>query len=1762
MWTKIEDWAATRGALEDLLLLLDATVAIERPGAIGSILHFLARPHVVETLAAWSDENAYAALASNIAAPLSLTPEILLTYRPLPDAKPARSRFTGSLEKLYIYALLATRNPYPAADLPNRLRYDRLRLWTLVHAMERAAQDVLTDVALYEVATKFRLAGDGERVWLAALEGLPPRGQSFDSLDQQISLYAKNRLVNHPKLPQNERLFLRALRSVADHELNPDERSTLHRLSERTLRYSHRAASSPPACPLSQAGEDSTRSTATVIAELDDQALVEIDVPPEGTLAQQIRHGSSVLLASVEENQFLPWSWSRPMPGELKRIEGWTHQVVGGTDPNAQLLGAAVWIATRTGRSLRRTLEMPVGDTPQEEWTVSPVHLARIPARREGGWIPALQSEHWIRPLASQHVIRLPSAIAAVIQAWIDRKPGTSSMGAFVEPQVLLRRFAEAMNAVAPRITHGMLTNVLPQQLYRAGGDGILARLFSRHPQSGLPGAAAYPSWTGHDLMEVLATAGLPELGDNQSDHNALGSRLDPIESLLRTEIRLAGIRTLRRRRQGIVAFHNGLTSYLTVALHAATGVRAVRAAFESLSDFDLEQRFVFISDKASGSSRDGRLVPVPESLCDYLIEHYLPYLRSLGQWVSAAGDPVLGREISRAATPGERSALPLLFSLACNENVLYWQPISERAVANEQLFRWPLPLRHFRHRLATTLRRLLVDPEIIDGLLGHAERGSASYGDRSPRVWLDDMASVRPVLESCFADLEFLPLRLLPSPDISSLGRLRPSEPGIQGPATFGRAERAIQRQERLRTAILSAQDIIDSVCAGKDIVELTAEEIDGLGQRLLFNANGLPHSLGTLRYGLLLRRLERAQRRHDRTLRVKRLYLAFDNERSPFTLEAVGALETYSRLLGLLKGVPEPANCRRALRRALAHGTARLVLESRFCDPEALRCILAGINFRIIGMHLHHYIEYGPDVQSGKPDALCRRIEISHTTARLLAEATHAKNSINAGPHRIDEALAPLTDVLLKHRQELRAIDSMAELVTALAVLINQVNAITRPGIVAGYLAGRVESYSLTWYDFTRLQDGLARSFADVSPNSDAPDGSLSLSESIRLKGVPSAVTPDTRQQLGRRLIADVRKELSTPPGSGKRFGNEKRTEIARRIRTLASDAEGKAGPATCALTHWVCELLTRHKRGGGYLALSAVVRYLSALSRPIIELVDDVALDELDEDEITEVYTSLVQSIRPLSQHYSRCRLQEFHNWLSLQIPMEAPDWSEIPGAESVISASPAIFSENEYQLALHQLLGADGEAGSQAALLLMLCYRFGLRSGEALGLLREDWQWDGGRPVLLVRGNWLRRLKTRTTSQRLAPLLEALTSAEHHLVDSQLARLEARDGDRTDTPVFGAIALDRNARAGLRKRVIATLRAATGNPHITLHHARHSLANRLAASLFGVSVPRLDGGTFGVEPVRSVLLGSDRVTRRLLPVLERYLGHGDSGTTHIYYLHLLDYWSCQLTDIARDTVSPPIPGVTYLDELPSYCPVVRSSRWSPKAHARSPAKALMHLRLRARGHGRLAAASRLDLDENLAAVLEERLGAVASRFRFSASERAHVPEELADSVALAHLLTRTSDSAWAELIAYAEQRSRDVPHLPPPIAVDTLVGTSRQIVMWDDEQFAGIRRQLDWWGIAGEQLLVVHTPPCDEAVLRAARQHGFDPIPSGTATPRIQIDPMHTGTRQELRVEQRVALLIRETAHPIRHAAEFCMAMVILDVTSNPATSNES
>ena len=124
-------------------------------------------------------------------------------------------------------------------------------------------------------------------------------------------------------------------------------------------------------------------SPAAVVGEGDGDPIFSSDVPQDATLAQQRRHASSVILASVEDNHFLPWSLNRPRPSEVRALELWISETFLGNDDGAQRLAATAWIALRTGRSLRRTLDMVVGPDCGEEWSVSPTGLTRLPARRD-----------------------------------------------------------------------------------------------------------------------------------------------------------------------------------------------------------------------------------------------------------------------------------------------------------------------------------------------------------------------------------------------------------------------------------------------------------------------------------------------------------------------------------------------------------------------------------------------------------------------------------------------------------------------------------------------------------------------------------------------------------------------------------------------------------------------------------------------------------------------------------------------------------------------------------------------------------------------------------------------------------------------------------------------------------------------------------------------------------------------------------------------------------------------------------------------------------------------------------------------------------------------------------------------------------------------------------------------------------------------------------------------------------------------------------
>ncbi len=1749
-WDELATWAEANHILGNLILVVDATMALERPGAIGTVLHYLVRAEVLDILSLWSAENSTAMQLYELAVCLSTADTILSKYQPLPEAKTARTRFAGfSLERLYIFALLATRNPYARTNQRLYQYFERFRLWGLIHALERATQNLLYDRYLRYVADRLRLAGDGGSEWLHLAEQLLSGAQGYSAFELHIDNKAQYHLSN-PGLDKGARPFLQSLSHVARREFPPDAVSA-------TGLSSHLPPAERPwsrsSTPILLEGMDDLdgHSPAAVVGEGDGNPIFSADVPQDATLAQQRRHASSVILASVEDNHFLPWSLNRPRPSEVRALELWISETFLGNDDGAQRLAATAWIALRTGRSLRRTLDMVVGPDCGEEWSVSPTGLTRLPARRDSGWRPEASATPWIRALALKHAITFPSSISTALNRWRAERPGASTLGELLDRESVLSRFGPAMKPIARRLTGGMLAQALPQALYAVSNDAIFSRLFCRHPNSGLPGAAAYPSWSG-ELFKILNSVGVPLASIEPLDGNALGSRLDPIESKLRLEVRDAGLRLQDARRGGVIAFHNALTAYIVVALHAATGVRPVRAAFESRRDFDFKHHFVFVSDKQSGKAREGRLVPVPMALCDYIATVYLPYIQELGRWISAAGDYAFGERVRALADRDANASIPLFFSLRRDGDFLVWSPISEHYIAQQGLFQWPLPLRHFRHRMATQLRRRGADSEVIDGLLGHSERGSASYSDRSPRVWLEDMTNIRGILDQIFADLGFSPVAPVPSSDLSALDGLRPADTSTDRQKLFGRAERQVNRLERMRVAVESARGIIKQTCGARDLGALNADELDSLAQTLLFTGKGLPHPLGPLRYSVLMRQLDRAQLRNSRTVRLKRIYLTLESEKSQFTQDAAGALETFEHLCGVLNAVVEPNDPRRAIRRSLTLGVIRLVVKSRFCDPLTLKGLLTGRNYRFIGFGKRHYLEIGAetgsDIREEGADALCRRIEIDCATARLMGATVSSDQAINAGNRLVDPALQPIAAELCRHFSIGKPLATVAQLIERLAILVDQVNVITLPGIVAGYLSGRVESYSMTWYDFTRLHEGFSRDFSAYAAQAESCAAEVAEFGGEPLLPAKERASADVSQAAGRKLLTAVREVYGSLPPSGRSVGRVKRSTLANRIRELVRGAEATAPHAARALALWGGELLTRRKRGGDQLALSAVDRYLSALSRPFSELVGDARLDQLDEDELTDLYSEVISSIPLKSQHYSRCRLQEFHAWLARQVPMEDPDWTEIPGAQRIVNASPGFFTEAEYLQAFEHLYEVQHkDCGAQGALLLLLTYRFGLRGGEAFGLLRSEWFWEGELPYLRIRHNRLKNLKTERTSSRLVPLVASLTVRENKLIEQSIAQLEAHVGGDVDAAIFGDVVSDRSAKAGVRSQVIATLRRVTGNPYITLHHARHSIANLIASRLFCIAaVNRIpaNGENFAAA---ETLLGGARVTRRMLPALERYLGHGQSGTTQMYYLHLLDLWSSQLVGFSPGE-SHKIPGVNYIDNYPPYCPV---SFYEKTATANpSPALALMYLRLRARGYLCVTAAERLRLDSAIAAAIDEALNRVANRFRFSRSLRAQLPEGLSDMPALATLLTRIPESGWNDLIAYAEMRFAESPSLPGGEPIEYLITTSRQVVMWEAKHFATLRNHLAWWGINNDQLRVLPTKKCSSHIFSIASEYGFEFESMGqSSTP--QIDLVRAGV---YKVEQRVALILKETEHAIRHSAEFCICLIVGSVLS--------
>lgn len=1801
-------WARDIGVELPLVLLLDASRCDAYPRLTGTALAFLRQRTTLDCLLDWEVELPLLPGLRDLADACAVSPYIAKAYPPMPaEHSVARQLQGGDLGQLPLIALLA--RPIPRTDPASEGWLACLRVWCFVQFLRTLHGGTSPSTYLITVVNKLRQAIDEESDWLDLFIRLRGPTSAFHTLTRHLSGRATSLLSDTaaPVERPSHRTMLAQLRNFCDGREPEGARDPAAPGYGLFARYLLQPEVRSRWLDVTVA-EPGTRETSDD-PDVTDLGTLEFD-PPDGepatlqvagveasqTPPEQERKANGVLLAAVEDCQLLPLSWNRPNPGERRALERWLDEARQGHDIARQELAAMVYLAIQSACSLRTVLQLQLSSEPGDDWRIDVQAgvLHRRPPRRYHGWRSTADTDAWVAPRAERITLALPVAVHTALV----RLVGIAAEGATVEttwtgradrPEQLFRDICQTTPGLE-RVTSGMLAHWLEQAVYENSGDPVLSRLLASHPRSGLPGACAYASYGLGQVHAALrfTLAGSADRRDAPSPDvplNGAGSELSPIESLLRQACAdaLTEVNRLASDPAQWPRHHNALTAYVVVTLLACTGARPVNSPFESLEHLDLCEGLIYVEDKVASRLHQGRLLPLPDAASALLRDHYLPHLARLAQ-VLQAFDPRLSQACASMARGESNQTLPLFFLLSTVPE-LDWVEVSESSLSAVGIFRWPLPWNLMRHRLPTELKRAGLDHEIINGLTGHGEQGTAAYGPYSMRVWTQDAQQARPQLTQLLQRLE-LGAPVPPDWPVTSAAPVAPPSHGsaLGDTQDFGlRARRQRRRETQAKVEAQTTREIEQFVGA-RPLDSIAPDEWEHLSRSMLLTPNGLPQAMGTLRYDTLRQWIVSRWAAAGQQPRLKRRYLPALEEASPFTEQAVGAAQRWRTARQQLQDLlASRVRSKTSQRDGLALGVASLMLHSRVADPAVMQDLLQGRNFRLLAFAGSAFLEHAPGLDR-EPMAPCRRYRMDGAAAALLAK-------VRTGSYRLDIADRPVPTELqqVAHACGIHASTkaTTSQWVQAWLPLVQQCNQMHFPGWVAAYLNGQLVTAALHHADWLRVHRGVAfqlPALDRITPDQASADetGDEAWTTDVQAESVDYVFMAD---ELTAPPTADARNVTATGP----RDVDEETARTAQRrsraffqairdaLNRFAAQKRSPRRDLDVALRHvtakhrdvsrscrllgeWLRSLLWR-RTPHGQISLRSLSRYLNALSVCFEAVAYRHDLLDCDEDEVTAFYVQLMEArrtIRPASDamstrpsadrdastqtdmtardgdapyrtwHLAFQLLRSFHQLMSRELAVADPDWSEISPTQEALSISPGVILEREYRHALALAAPSPDRATREelaVAFILLTAMRFGLRGAEVTGLMRGDWvDTLHNTPVVLVQGNRHRPLKT-PAARRQVPLLFSLTEPERLIVDRFLALWEGLSGGDRRVPLFASsddTGKLLNERL-LRWQASQLIKRATLNPNLSLHHARHSFANRVGLML----ADRTEGiwpfaAEFDVAQsthVRRLLLCTDQVTRRSLWALARLLGHAHPQTSVRSYLHLLPELADQHVWADAPRAAGPVPqdapGMVQLDGLVPMEGYLNAPE-RPEQTAPQPPNARELLRLLyLYQHGTDIARAAFSVAVPLA-VATRLVDLVAHADAVLARRRdINVPRGGASN-----LLSHLRQPRWQQLM----QKAREIEPAPHGVAephwneadLQTMIGPSRQILLYRRQHFAFVQRMLTMWGLPPDTVRLVVSRDRHERLLQWAAEFGLSveaPRPRGA--PAVQLDTVEVG-----------------------------------------------
>lgn len=347
------------------------------------------------------------------------------------------------------------------------------------------------------------------------------------------------------------------------------------------------------------------------------------------------------------------------------------------------------------------------------------------------------------------------------------------------------------------------------------------------------------------------------------------------------------------------------------------------------------------------------------------------------------------------------------------------------------------------------------------------------------------------------------------------------------------------------------------------------------------------------------------------------------------------------------------------------------------------------------------------------------------------------------------------------------------------------------------------------------------------------------------------------------------------------------------------------------------WLIDVSKRPGRGKGRrTAIGTLKTYISNVAKPLIEQAIGSVFLSLSSEELSELYRDALASRNIMDITQRAENMRNFHNFVKKTYHCSPVDWFDVEPSigNNDSDADANIISMREYNSTLELLKNDECSNPYQRRvnqLILILCYRAGLRSGETAHLRFKD--IDTINWIIYIRSSYFYRTKTVQSNRRI-PIGYFLSDEEKSFILEQFSYIKAFHPE-AENPWFFSDETTAKCLIPINKqisRIIEALRISTGDDNIRLHHARHSFANYMLmlmskstySSAMYIELQSWCRTVNISEFSQQVIIqfvGKKKAKENILNTISLALGHVSPQTTLCSYIHIMDLMSAAENEI---------------------------------------------------------------------------------------------------------------------------------------------------------------------------------------------------------------------------------------------------------------------